>query len=560
MLVVLLAMLPLALTIVGELMFDRHEELAAAQNRAAELARLGAEQQDGLLQEARTVLAVLARVPQINAIEDGACHALLRQLVTDHPSLASIFVTDAVGQVTCNSIAVRPNLNVGSRRFVRELLAPGAQGYELSDLSISLSTGKPALFVGMALPKPPGDSQAAGVLCAGLSLDWLTSMAAKLTKNSPGATVSVLDTRNGAVLVQYPEAEKNRDWTPDLHPVLQALHRAPNASGTAEGPAPDGAMTLFGYAPLAGTDGRAVLTVGFPRQQIVQQADRRLYVALAVVAGAVLLAIFYTVIAVWRMLVRPANSMMKMADRLSAGNLNARVRLHPTAAPELRILAGTLNTMAAAIASAQTELAESELRFRELAGTDGLTGLPNRRVFDEVFAREWRRAARDLVPLSVLLLDVDRFKRFNDHYGHLEGDECLRTVAAAIAQGVRRASDLSARFGGEEFAILLPSTELPGAMELAESVRTCVAACGIEHAGNTEAGRIVTISIGVAVAWPVPDEETPPGMSLGRSMMEALARADAALYAAKADGRNCVRHAPPDPATAAHSKVKAMHR
>lgn len=174
-----------------------------------------------------------------------------------------------------------------------------------------------------------------------------------------------------------------------------------------------------------------------------------------------------------------------------------------------------------------TERKLAEEKLASLARTDGLTGLANRRAFDETLALEWRRAARDQTPLSLLLLDIDHFKLFNDAYGHPAGDGCLRRVAAEVQAAVRRPADLAARYGGEEIALLLPNTAAPGAAAVAEQVRVAIERLGIPHAGNGAIDH-VTVSLGVATA--IPGAGSEPGL--------LLAAADAALYRAKRDGRN----------------------
>lgn len=185
--------------------------------------------------------------------------------------------------------------------------------------------------------------------------------------------------------------------------------------------------------------------------------------------------------------------------------------------------------------AAEEELLATLEQMQAMAQTDGLTGLANRRRFDEMLLREWRRAARDGMPLSLLMVDVDRFKAFNDRYGHANGDECLRLLAVHLAAAARRPGDLAARHGGEEFALLLPGTDGPGALEVAERVRQAVMGCAVPHADNLPAG-VVTASLGVATAWPEPEAEC------GKDRL--LRQADHALYAAKSGGRNRVVPAP----------------
>ncbi|MEK6349326.1 MAG: GGDEF domain-containing protein [Burkholderia sp.] len=177
---------------------------------------------------------------------------------------------------------------------------------------------------------------------------------------------------------------------------------------------------------------------------------------------------------------------------------------------------------------------EAEAALARMAGTDSLTGLPNRRTLDASLAREWRRAVRSRRPLAILFVDIDHFKRYNDAYGHSLGDEALASVADAIAVQTLRSHDVVARYGGEEFMLVLPETDRAGARAVAERIRDAVRALGIEHAG-AEAGR-VTVSVGVA-AWQ-------PGGAAAPSVAAVIDAADQALYRAKSDGRDRVVEAP----------------
>ncbi len=176
------------------------------------------------------------------------------------------------------------------------------------------------------------------------------------------------------------------------------------------------------------------------------------------------------------------------------------------------------------------KLDEANQELKRLSAVDGLTGIANRRRWDDVIAKEWRRAARTGEPISMLLIDVDFFKPFNDNYGHQVGDECLRAVARTLDAGIQRPGDLVSRFGGEEFAVLLPQTDLAGASLVAESLRAGVQGLGITHR-HSDAARVVTISVGVATALPTRDSTGP------QVLVES---ADKALYAAKHQGRNRV--------------------
>ncbi len=175
------------------------------------------------------------------------------------------------------------------------------------------------------------------------------------------------------------------------------------------------------------------------------------------------------------------------------------------------------------------DLKRSRDTLERMARLDGLTGLANRRTFDDMLAREWRRLARVNNPLAVIMMDVDHFKLFNDTYGHGGGDGCLKQIAAAAAGALQRPADVVARYGGEEFVALLPDTTLDGALMVAEAIRAAVVALDIPHSASKTAAH-VTLSLGAACTVPQPDGKP-------EDLVEA---ADAQLYAAKSGGRNQV--------------------
>ena len=176
-----------------------------------------------------------------------------------------------------------------------------------------------------------------------------------------------------------------------------------------------------------------------------------------------------------------------------------------------------------------TDHKRAEMALKTLAAKDGLTGLANRRSFDQALEMEWSRAQRTKKPLALLFADVDHFKLFNDQHGHQNGDECLRALAAVIGENAFRPTDLAARYGGEEFAVILTETELAAACKAADRLRQAILDLRIAH-GASGAGPWVTLSIGVAAQ--VPGHDVGPNWLLGQ--------ADQALYAAKHSGRNRV--------------------
>jgi diguanylate cyclase (GGDEF)-like protein len=179
--------------------------------------------------------------------------------------------------------------------------------------------------------------------------------------------------------------------------------------------------------------------------------------------------------------------------------------------------------------TAALEQANQELH--RLAMLDGLTRVANRRHFDEYLQQQWTLLMRLQQPLALILVDVDEFKRYNDHYGHIAGDDCLKQMAQTISESILRPADLVARYGGEEFAIVLPFTTLDGARQVATTIKTAVYDLGLPHAKSSVSDRL-TLSLGISCIVPQPE------LSLER----LIATADKALYQAKDKGRDCICH------------------
>ncbi|OXM84153.1 diguanylate cyclase [Paenibacillus rigui] len=177
----------------------------------------------------------------------------------------------------------------------------------------------------------------------------------------------------------------------------------------------------------------------------------------------------------------------------------------------------------------ERQLLETNELLQKISTVDALTGVANRRGFDECFQREWKQGVRDATALSMILVDIDNFKRYNDSHGHAQGDLCLKKVAVALSQAAERPGDFIARYGGEEFVLLLPATDTRGAYKVAEKLRKAVESLRIVH--NRSETTLVTVSLGTATMTPSRDMDPE----------ELFIRADKALYQAKQDGRNLSR-------------------
>lgn len=179
-----------------------------------------------------------------------------------------------------------------------------------------------------------------------------------------------------------------------------------------------------------------------------------------------------------------------------------------------------------------TELQKVNKKLEKIALQDGLTGLANRRLFDETLEKEFKRSKRKQTELALIMADIDNFKAYNDTYGHQEGDQCLKKIAAVLEENAKRASDLAARYGGEEFAIILPDTDLEGASKLAENIRKKIIDLKIEHK-NSNTHEYVTVSFGVSKIDNIAEVNE-------QLIKDFIKTADDALYQAKENGRNRV--------------------
>ncbi len=220
---------------------------------------------------------------------------------------------------------------------------------------------------------------------------------------------------------------------------------------------------------------------------------------------------------------------VKLPDKIE---LIARLRYHSNA------YIGRLQRDDAyrALRASQMKLEELNMQLLRLANRDSLTGIANRRSFDERFREEWLRSARTRHPISLIMFDIDLFKLYNDKYGHLEGDECLKRIAMAVEALASRPSDIVARYGGEEFIVLLPETDSSGAQTMAEKIRVEIESLHIPNP-DSSVSPFITVSLGVATT--VPEADLMPDSD------RLIKQADDALYQAKNAGRNQTFIAPP---------------
>jgi diguanylate cyclase (GGDEF)-like protein len=259
----------------------------------------------------------------------------------------------------------------------------------------------------------------------------------------------------------------------------------------------------------------------------------------AIIAGVV------TIIAsaIGQLLTNPIIYLTNIVFQFTAGNLDIRAKI--SSKDEIGQLAKSFNNMAlqlqtsletleqrvqertAELVIAKEKIEDANQKLEQLANLDGLTQVANRRCFDERLQAEWKRLAREQQPLSLIFFDVDKFKLYNDYYGHLGGDDCLIRIAQTVQKIIHRPADLVARYGGEEFSVLLPNTDLAGAIKVAQSIQQAIHTLAIPHT-KSDVKDIVTLSLGITSLIPTWDIKPDT----------LIALADKAMYNAKQEGRD----------------------
>ncbi|MCG6121192.1 MAG: diguanylate cyclase [Microvirga sp.] len=503
---VLIAISPLALFQMQTLGDAREDRIEEARSIAAAEAQLGASAYGEALDRARTVLALVARTPPVVTGDGPTCGAFLRGVEASGEVTGDIRVLDADMRVICAS----------DQALVGRLmdLTPHAEGegarYAVEGFALD-DAGQPVSFVSLA---GVGEK----IYVAAIDSGWFRRFAVDL-RDKRQAEVALV-AASGAPMIVFGES-----------PVDLPDER------------------LDGSAALAGDDARVV--VRYARDAVLADIDSlalRSYMGLCVLLMLVALSGY---LIGRRLLLAPIDDLRRVADSFANGDFSARVAPGRfDARSEFAVLGRAFNGMACALqerkdaldaAQARLDAKEVELvaaneRLDALAHLDPLTGLANRRRFDESLERSWERMARDGEPIAIVTIDIDHFKLYNDNYGHPAGDRCLKEVAEALAIAALRTEDLAARCGGEEFAVLLPGLPPEHLGVVAEIVRTQVFDRALERA-DTPLGR-VTVSVGAALVYP----------SLGGSPEFLRVAADRALYEAKNAGRNrSVVHVDPPP-------------
>jgi diguanylate cyclase (GGDEF)-like protein len=515
----------LALLIVGPLMIDRvrlleasrSERIASTASEVLDLTKRGAEGQREIITTVRAMLQVTARAYVAMMARGDTCNLYIRDLVGDMPWIKGMSIIGPDGRIKCSTLPSAIGLDMSDRPHYEEAIR--TNDFVVSDYLVGRSNQAPSIVV--AYPAQAIDPSVNAVMVASVDLHWVANLVATLARR-PGATVMLVDA-GGTVLAGDPQSAS---W------IGKSVREADpfrgfgdKTEGTARTAGPDGVRRIYGFVAVPLSDAR--LVVGLTEAEVLSHIDRELQLAYLQLAFFGILVLIVAWIGGERLIVDPIRSLARTATRLGRGDLTARPERQRWA-KEFAPLAAALREMAQRLAERDGELRSANEHLERLALIDPLSGVANRRNFDETLARNWREAIRYRRPLGLLMIDVDHFKLFNDRYGHVEGDACLRRVGKLLMSVAGRPGDLPARYGGEEFAVLLPGASLAGARIVAERLRRAVEELYITNA-DAPLGQ-VSVSIGLASMVP----------NLGDRAQSLIEAADVGLYAAKRGGRNAV--------------------
>ena len=428
------------------------------------------------------------------------------------------------GLVQCSTLNMQVGLNLGDREYFKK--AQETRDFVFSDYLFGKTNGRPMMMA--AYPVAAINPEEDAVVVAGINIDWLSKIMTNLG-GRPGISSLLVD--SAGVVLAAPADQTSMIGRPlDSVPLMsavaeKALELRRTDAARFRSPPPTARNRAISFARISGTQSRLIVSIDEARvTAAINREIRTAYLQLGFVCLFVLLG---ALIGAEKLIINPIEVMTGMAKRFGEGDRSARVARNKLPA-EFMPLARAFNAMAAQLSQRERELVATNDRLTVIASIDMLSGLANRRGFQSRLDFEWMKAQQYNSELSLLMIDVDHFKLYNDTYGHPEGDACLTRLGETLAGIAADTMGFAGRYGGEEFCLLLPNTDSLKALAIGEMVRAAVQNLAIPH--DTSSHQTVTVSIGVAAT--LPNDTQRPG-----DLIEA---ADAALYAAKHRGRNTV--------------------
>lgn len=520
----------LALVLVAPLMLERvrsldeirSKQIAAASEEFVNITQHSADTQREVISSVETMLKSAAYIRASSGI-GRSCEILRASLPTNLPWIRSIMIASREGLVQCSTINVQVGMNIGDREYFRK--AQETRGFVFSDYLFGKLNGRPMMMA--AYPVAAINPEEDAIVVAGINIDWLSKIMTNLG-GRPGISSLLVDS-TGVVIAAPGDLTsmvgRPLDSVPLLAAVAEKALSTDAPTGSLSFTAPDGSNRMISFSRIAGTQSRLIVSIDEARvTAAINREIRTAYLQLGFVCLFVLLG---ALIGAEKLIINPIEVMTGMAKRFGEGDSSARVARNKLPS-EFMPLARAFNAMAAQLSQRERELVATNDRLTVIASIDMLSGLANRRGFQSRLDFEWMKAQQYNSELSLLMIDVDHFKLYNDTYGHPEGDACLTRLGETLAGIAADTMGFAGRYGGEEFCLLLPNTDSLKALAIGEMVRTAVQDLRIPH--YTSSHMIVTVSVGVAAT--LPSDTQRPG-----DLIEA---ADAALYAAKHRGRNTV--------------------
>jgi diguanylate cyclase (GGDEF)-like protein len=521
----------LALILVAPLMLDRarsledtrSKQIARATQEFSELAVHSADTQREVISSVETMLKSAAYIRASAGGVGRSCDILRESLPVNLPWISSLMIVGGDGHVQC---ATRPDL-VGLDLSGREYLkrAREARNFVVSDFLFAIATDRPIIMAAYPVSAIRDDSDSA--IVAGISLNWMSKIMGNLG-GRPGISAVLIDSTGTVLAAPADEASmigRALDSIPLLASVADKAINSDKDNGSVSFVAADNSRRIVNFARIPGTNSRLIVSIDETKVSAAINRDiRTAYLQLGFVCLFVLLG---ALVAAEKLIIYPVEMMAATAKRFGQGDWSARAGRSRLPA-EFVPLARAFNAMAAKLGERERELIATNDRLTVMASIDMLSGLANRRGFQSRLDFEWMKAQQYGSELSLLMIDVDHFKLYNDTYGHPEGDACLTKLGETLAGIAADSLGFAGRYGGEEFCLLLPNTDAARALEIGEQVRQAVLSQAMPHV--TSMHQIVTVSVGVATSKP--NDSQRPG-----DLIEA---ADAALYAAKHRGRNAV--------------------
>ena len=513
---------PLMLERVRSLEGTRAKQIAMASEEYANITHHSAETQREVISSVETMLKSAAYIRASSGI-GRSCEILRASLPANLPWIRSIMLVSKEGVVQCSTQNIQVGLNIGDHDYFRK--TQETRDFVFSDYLFGRASNQPIMMA--AYPVSAINPEEDSVAVAGINLDWLSKIMSNLG-GRPGISSLLIDS-TGVVLAAPPDQVGMIGRPLDNVPLLSAITYKALSSNSDTGSLSfttnDGSKRTISFARIPGTQSRLIVSID--EDKVTTAINREIRTAYLQLGFVCLFVLLGALIGAEKLIINPIEVMTGMAKRFGEGDWSARVS-RSRLPSEFMPLARAFNAMAAQLSQRERELVATNDRLTVMASIDMLSGLANRRGFQSRLDFEWMKAQQYHCELSLLMIDVDHFKLYNDTYGHPEGDACLTRIGEALACIASDTLGFAGRYGGEEFCLLLPNTSSQRALEIGETVRATVQGLGLPHI--TSSYCTVTVSVGVAAT--LPNDAQTPG-----DLIEA---ADAALYAAKHRGRNTV--------------------